>query len=198
MNDAATTLPVARKLWDWLLTHAGVLLCLMLLQAAILYRQELTIQLVDWLRLGTQWLANQQLHQKVAADFMLKNPHQQQSVSFVSLLRRDTLVLLFTPGCGACEQAILHLSRFDQRKLATAKVDVMIITPAGLPQLAELSSLPVYQAASGFQPELFDAWLKPTLLRFDPQGKLLAKSVGWSKADFLKLAGLARDDATHP
>ena len=198
MNDSAFALPAAQKVWDWLLTHAGLLLCLMLLQAAVLYRQELKLQLVDWLRLGTQWLANQQLHQKVAADFMIKHQHQQQTVSFVSLLRRDTLVLVFTPGCRACEQAILQLSRFDPHKLAAANIDVMIISPAGLPQMAHLPSLQVYQATSGFQPDLFDAWFKPTLLRFNPQGKLLAKSVGWSKADFLKLAGLASDDGVQP
>lgn len=196
MNDSASALPAVQKVWDWLLTHAGFLLCLMLLQAAVLYRQELKLQLVDWLRLGTQWLANQQLHQKVAADFMIK--YQQQTVSFVSLLRRDTLVLVFTPGCRACEQAILQLSRFDPHKLAAANIDVMIITPAGLPQMAHLPSLQVYQAASGFQPDLFDAWFKPTLLRFNPQGKLLAKSVGWSQADFLKLAGLSGDDHAVP
>ncbi len=198
MNDSASALPAAQKVWDWLLTHAGLLLCLMLLQAAVLYRQELKLHLVDWLRLGTQWLANQQLHRTVAADFMIKHQHRQQSVRFVSLLKRDTLVLVFTPGCRACEQAILQLSRFDQHKLAAANIDVMILTPAGLPPLADLTRLPVYQATSGFQPDLFDAWLKPTLLRFNPQGKLLAKSVGWSKADFLTLAGLHSDLGTEP
>ncbi len=198
MNDSTSALPAAQKVWDWLLTHAGLLLCLMLLQAALLYRQELKLHLVDWLRLGTQWLANQQLHRTVAADFMIKHQHQQQTVSFVSLLRRDTLVLVFTPGCRACEQAILQLSRFDQHKLAAANIDVMILTPTGLPPLVDLTRLPVYQATSGFQPDLFDAWLKPTLLRFNSQGKLLAKSVGWSKADFLTLAGLDNDYSTGP
>ncbi len=169
MNDSTSALPAAQKVWESVLTHAGLLLCLMLLQAALLYRQELKLHLVDWLRLGTQWLANQQLHRTVAADFMIKHQHQQQTVSFVSLLRRDTLVLVFTPGCRACEQAILQLSRFDQHKLAAANIDVMILTPAGLPPLVDLTRLPVYQATSGFQPDLFDAWLKPTLLRFNSQ-----------------------------
>ncbi len=198
MNDSASALPAAQKVWDWLLTHAGLLLCLMLLQAAVLYRQELKLQLVDWLRLGTQWLANQQLHRTVAADFMITQRSGQHTVSFVSLLRRDTLVLVFTPGCRACEQAILQLSRFDQHKLAAANIDVMILTPAGLSPVAELARLPLYQVTSGFQADLFDAWLKPTLLRFNSQGKLLAKSVGWSKADFLTLAGLNSDHGAEP
>ncbi len=188
MNDSAS--PFGLSVWRWLLTHAGWLLILMLLNAGLLYPQEIQMQLVGWLKGSVQWFSDRQVQQKVATEFIVKSLHQRQSFRFISLLKRDTVVLLFTPNCRACEDALVQLSTFDPRMLADAGVDLMILTPSLPPPLADFSHLPLYQPSAGFQPELFDSMIKPTLLRFNAQGKLLAKTVGWSRGDFMQLAGL--------
>ncbi len=188
MNDPAS--PFGLSVWRWLLTHAGWLLMLMLLNAALLYPKEIQMQLVRWLKGSAQWFSDKQVQQKVAAEFIVKSLPQRQSFRFISLLKRDTVVLFFTPNCRACEDALVQLSTFDRQKLAAAEVDLIILSPSLPPPLADFSHLPLYQPSAGFQSELFDSMIKPTLLRFNAQGKLLAKTVGWSRNDFMQLAGL--------
>jgi hypothetical protein len=192
MHESHSGGTFGQLIWRWLLAHAGWILWLMVLQTMLLYRHELTFQWVHLLKITSEWMANRQLQQKVAVEFVVKKPHQNKKIRFVSLLKRDTLVLMLSPNCRTCEVALAQLSHVDQRQLAAAEVDVMVLTPSELQHWQASSHISWYQISAGFQPELFETMLKPTLLKFNAQGKLLAKTAGWSHADFNRLAGLAK------